>query len=608
MQPIIDAFRSRRFDEAREHFERLDEAQRHHPLVLEIAANLYAQLGRPDDELAQWHALHRIRRHDPRICRSLASALLDQHRFDDAARILERFLTMGHADIEVGALLVQTQLRQRRYEAAIAQAQGLRENASPGAQAALTALEARARFFLDQGVEARALLTSLDAAPPSDAGACREIAESWRTMRDLPMAIAWFERTTRLAPDHLETWEALASCHEQARNKDTARKIAQTVLTKLGPSQGMERLLVRLDHQEGHILQARTRAEALLQRPMPLEDRRSLNLELAKLAQRQGDWSTAYDKAIQGNRLAQTEFARQGYHRGALTATVAHLRACATAPGPEVPTRDSGHRPPTFVVGVPRSGTTLVQQMLQAHPAIETLDETDPASRVLRRYWAGRPDTPVAPFPEQLHQIETDEWPALRQAYWDAVAEDGVTLTNTTHLVDKLPLSLVRLPWLRALFPDALVVLCLRDPRDIVWSNFLQDYAPNSFSAETTSLTSTASFVAETLRLWLAWRDEPPLRTLVLRYESTVADPEAAMRRVLDAMDLPFNPAVTRPHELVPRPIRTPSYLDVNQPIHQGASERWRQLLPFLNPVRTVLEPVVTALGYPPTPDPAPMR
>ncbi|MEO0602076.1 MAG: sulfotransferase, partial [Myxococcota bacterium] len=172
-----------------------------------------------------------------------------------------------------------------------------------------------------------------------------------------------------------------------------------------------------------------------------------------------------------------------------------------------------------------------------------------------------------------------------------------------TRLVDKLPLSLVRLQYFRQLFPDALVVVCLRDPRDLVWSNYLQDFSANPFAAEATDLKRAADLVATTLDLWLAWRDDPPMRTIELRYEDVTTNPEKAMRGVLDGMGLPWDPAVTTPHvQAATRPIRTPSYHDVGKPVHEGAQARWRKVLPYLEPVLDQLAPYVEAFGYPPTP------
>ncbi|MEM6930004.1 MAG: sulfotransferase, partial [Myxococcota bacterium] len=475
---------------------------------------------------------------------------------------------------------------------------------------AINALEASASFHLYHVNRARALRRTLDESPPGSAIACREIGQTWRTLHDFPRAIAWFTRAGALEPRDVDTWETLASCHEQNREPTKARQIADATRMRFGLTAGIERLLVRLDHHDEHLEEARRRGERLLAEPLLPSMRRSLHLELAAVAQRQGDVAATWEHAQAGNRLAQAEFTQQGLLPGVFTASVRHVVDQArTVFANPVPPSD-GRLPPTFVVGVPRAGTTLVQQMLQAHPRIETLDETDPGSRVLRRHWAEHSAiTPLA-YPDQLRQISPEAWVELRDAYWSAVAEDGVEPTLLasdvdpvgTRLVDKLPLSLVRLQYFRQLFPDALVVVCLRDPRDLVWSNVLQDFSANPFAAEATDLARAADLVAATLDLWLAWRDDPPMRTIELRYEDVTADPEASMRRVLDGMGLAWDPAVAAPHLQVARPIRTPSYLDVGKPIHKGAQARWRKVLPYLEPVLEPLAPYVEAFGYEPTP------
>ncbi len=610
---FVEEFRSGHYEEARTLFESLPEAQRTHPIILEIAANVYAQLGDPDGEVSQWRELGRLRPYDARVCRSLATALLDHDRLDEACAELQRFLFGQHADVEVAGLLVQVFLRRRQYGEAIEVVEEVRSLAGPDEAAALVALEARARFHLDQLTTARALLATLDREPPASVVACREIAQTWRTMRDFPQAIAWFNRAGALDPSHVETWEALASCHEQNRDPERARQIAHATAARFGSTTGMERLLVRIEHQEDQLTAARQRGEALLERSLAPSVRRSLHLELATVAQRQGDLVGAFAHARSGNELATIEFGQQGLLPGLFTESVRQIasRAHIAFGTPARPT--DGRRAPVFLVGVPRAGTTLVQQMLQGHSRIETLDETDPGSRILRRHWASHPELAPAPYPEQLAQIEPGDWPGLRDAYWAAVAEDGVSAetlasnadANGIRLVDKLPLSIVRLHWFRLLFPDALLLTCVRDPRDLVWSNYLQDSAANPFAAETTDLASTAELVATVLELWLAWREDPPLRTIEVRYEDVTTDPEATMRPVIEAMGLEWEASVTTPHlHSRRRPIRTPSYHDVGKPIHAGAQGRWRKVRSHLEPVLPRLDAVVRRLGYAPTLEP----
>lgn len=599
---LIEAFRAGRHLEAVMRFEALEPARQRHPVLLEVAANLYGQLGRPDDEIAQWQLLCALQPNDGRVCRSLASALLERDRLDEAGQVLQHFAQRHPENAEVGGLLAQVWLRLRRPADAVIVLTSLRANATGDAWAALTALEARARYHLDDRSRARDLLAAIDANPPTDAAACREVAQAWRELHAPDRAVHWYERAVQEDPSCMETWAALASCHEQNRDATRARTLAEALRGRVGPSPRLDRLLVRLDHHDGRLDAALTRADQLFEADLPLPDRRSLHLEVARIAQRTGDRARTIHHAHAGNALARQEFVRQGLVPGEFTAHVRHVRDRVHADLRPAPARTTGPRAPVIVAGFPRSGTTLVQQMLQAHPRIESLDETDPGTRVLRRYWRSRPELTPAPFPEQLDQIPTEAWPALRDAYFVAVAEDGVprrALEAGTVLVDKLPLSLVRLHWLARLFPDATLVVCLRDPRDVVWSNYVQDYAPNPFSIESTSLRGIAELVAATLEGWLAWRADPPLHTVELSYEATTRDPETAMRSVLEAIELPFDEAVLDSHRgSQHRVIRTPSYHDVSQPIHTKAQGRWRDFADELAPVLPVLEPVIEAFGH----------
>ncbi|MEO0605285.1 MAG: tetratricopeptide repeat protein, partial [Myxococcota bacterium] len=301
---FIEAFRAGRYQAARTVFEGLQGGEREHPLVLEVAANVYGQLGERDLEVDHWRTLSRIRPTDARICRSLATALLDQERLEEASKELRRFLFGQQPDVEVAGLLAQVLLRRRKYADSIEVVEEIRSVAEADDRAALTALEARARFHLDQITAARALLKALDEAPPGSAIACREIGQTWRTMHDFPRAIAWFTRAGALEPRDVDTWETLASCHEQNREPTKARQIADATRMRFGLTAGIERLLVRLDHHDEHLEEARRRGERLLAEPLLPSMRRSLQLELAAVAQRQGDLAATWEHAQAGNRLA----------------------------------------------------------------------------------------------------------------------------------------------------------------------------------------------------------------------------------------------------------------------------------------------------------------
>ena len=246
-------------------------------------------------------------------------------------------------------------------------------------------------------------------------------------------------------------------------------------------------------------------------------------------------------------------------------------------------------RPPVFIFGFPRSGTTLVERILGAHPALVATDEANllgaPLAHV-SRHLGGRP----------AHALTDAEVVLLRGLFERRAARH----TSTARVVDKLPLNIVHVALVRRVFPDAPILVMLRDPRDCVWSAFVQEFSPNPAMVHTTTLAGAARLYAATMGLWQVARTLPGLRATEVRYEDVVADLETGARALLTAAGLPWDPAVLDYRAtLAGQVVRTPSFAAVGRPLTRSRVGRWRNLAPAMAPILPVLEPFVTAWGYP---------
>ncbi len=258
---------------------------------------------------------------------------------------------------------------------------------------------------------------------------------------------------------------------------------------------------------------------------------------------------------------------------------------------------DEAEPAPVFFVGFPRSGTTLMEQMLRAHPRIVTTAEVTPLAPVraeARRLAAERGQT----FPDCLEAWDAADFDDLRRRFRDR-AEALVGPLEGRTLVDKLPVNIVRLGLVEKLWPGARVLVALRDPRDACLSCFMQRFTLNSAMVNFLDLERTGRTYAETMGLWLRSREVLSLASLEYRYEDLVADFEGTLREVLDFIGVGWHPAVTGYREAAMKEvIRTPSYRDVTAPIHQHAVGRWKAYEAELAPILPVLAPFVESFGY----------
>jgi len=245
-----------------------------------------------------------------------------------------------------------------------------------------------------------------------------------------------------------------------------------------------------------------------------------------------------------------------------------------------------------FFVGFPRSGTTLMERALKAHPRIVTTDERSPLAPIL----AELGESPG--YPQDLERLDGGEIAALQDRFW-ARAEDVLGPLDGKVLVDKMPLNLVNLGLANGLFPDARVLVALRDPRDACLSCFMQRFQFSDAMANFLDLESTATAYAAVMALWLHYREALSAPWREYRYEDLVADFRGTVEGVLGFIGLAWHDDVLGYGERAKdQVITTPSYRQVTRAIDPRAAGRWRRYRDELSPVLPRLRPLVRALGY----------
>ncbi len=254
--------------------------------------------------------------------------------------------------------------------------------------------------------------------------------------------------------------------------------------------------------------------------------------------------------------------------------------------------RGSPSRLPIFIVGMPRSGTTLTEQILASHSRVVGAGELPDIQRLIGRLAA--PSATPAGVVYSLLGMEPAPFHDLAQHHIDRLAALG---KNAEHVVDKMPSNYLHLGLIAALWPEAQIIVCRRDPRDIAmscWSNYFGaiNWA-NDFGA-------IAEQIIEHDRLMAHWKAVLPRPPIEVAYEELVADFEPQTRRLIEALGLSWDPACLDFHTLK-RPIRTASLSQVRKPLYSQSSGRWRNYQATLIPFLEALE----RLGHPLT-DPPP--
>lgn len=263
-----------------------------------------------------------------------------------------------------------------------------------------------------------------------------------------------------------------------------------------------------------------------------------------------------------------------------------YAQARDTAPG-------SGASP-VFIVGFPRSGTTMLEQMLDAHPGYASMDERAILQRCIE--WM---EAQGKRYPYDLGELDEAQVEAMRQVYWSEIAK-VIALAPGQQLVDKNPLNMLRLPMIVRLFPNARIILALRHPCDVLLSCYMQNFRSPAFMVLCSSLERLAKSYVNAMRFWIHHQALLQPDLLVLKYEETVADFPAQVQRIGGFLGIaqPEFLAGFSQHAARKGYISTPSYSQVVEPVNRRAVDRWHAYAPWLASALPILQPVAAHWDY----------
>lgn len=322
------------------------------------------------------------------------------------------------------------------------------------------------------------------------------------------------------------------------------------------------------------------------------EDKTPLLFALGKALEDQASYEEAFSAFSEANALRRARFP---YDQDEHAAATRRSRAVFT---PEffAERRGSGSEAndPIFVVGMPRSGSTLVEQILASHSAVEGTMELVELLAITQRLGKD------APYPELLREFPVNSLRQLSEEYLDRTRI--YRRSSAPRFIDKLPNNFTQIGFVHLILPNAHIIDVRRHPLACCVSNFKQHWATGQNFAY--DLADLGAYYREYVELMAHFDVALPGKVHRVIYEDLVAQPEAETRRLLDACGLPFEEACLRFYENT-RAVRTPSSEQVRQPIFSAGLDNWRPFEPWLAPLKAALGPVLDA--YPAAPPLSPL-
>ena len=431
---------------------------------------------------------------------------------------------------------------------------------------------------------------------PDDTNARLNLAAVLIEERETHEAIAVLRDALEIKPGDVDLLIQLASALELVNQLDEAFEVIEQV-EEINPGIARVSMLAgMISRRQGKFDIAEKHLKAAIERGLSDEEEIEAFNQLGLTFDAMGNGKEAFSAFEQSNSAMAKYVGGQMADGSGYLSEVAAIKDFFTdetsrALAEKLETDDDFR--PVFFVGFPRSGTTLLEQVLKAHPGLVTTDERSPLSAVIREI-RGLPGG----YPHGLNRLDSNDLIRLRQSFRE-FCWDNIDDLQGKQLVDKLPLNIVHLGVAKLLFPKARILVALRDPRDACLSCFMQKFEINHAMANFLELKTTGLAYEAVMNLWLHYRTGFDGSWLEYHYEDLVENFDDTVTRILDFIGVGWHEDINDYRQAAKqRVITTPSYRDVTAPVNDSALARWRRYEQELTPILPTLEPFVDVFGY----------
>lgn len=437
-------------------------------------------------------------------------------------------------------------------------------------------------------------------ASPSDFDFALEMAGQLQHWNDFNGALELLKGVVEINPESFRAHQLIAAAYAQLNRKTEALASAEKALALAPENHMMQVFLGSLEADAGRAREARNRMESVLgSKPNPREAFRA-HKELARILDKLGEHDQVFAHLHAAGELSRLlpEYAQQDAMLVPNMLRENQAEYDRKLMGRWVGTEFPPTQPaPCFIVGFMRSGTTLTQEVLDAHPGIVVADEIDFVTMTKRELHAI--DKSTGSTADKLKRLDLSGVLHLRDHYWRNVRERFGDVIDKQLFVDKFTMNIVDLGLINCLFPDAKVIFVMRDPRDVCLSCHMQLMVPTPTTVQLLTWEGTARFYAQVMDWWIHIRNQMTVKLIELRYENAVVDFEQTFRQIFDFLGLPWDSEVTQFHKhSALKHVASPSRTQVTQALYASSVARWRFYESDVARIWPRLQPYVMTFGY----------
>ena len=432
---------------------------------------------------------------------------------------------------------------------------------------------------------------------PNFAEAHSNLANALFLQDDLVGAIAAFDDALAISPDDLTTIRTLAGLLERANRLEDARAVIERGLAFASDDEELNLLAAKCERRNGDIQEAIERLSTIDRSGTPTRTTLNICFEMGRLHDRIGNNEEAHALFVEANELSRAYPPHGKFNKDHFLNLIASIESQLTEEWLKSWTATPallGRETPIFFVGFPRSGTTLIEQVLASHPDLQTLDEK-PVIDEMREDVNSFPKS----YPAALADLTPAEIERLRANYFQT-ADGFLDQQSGRLIVDKMPLNVIHAALIRRIFPQAKFVLAVRHPYDVCLSCFMQNFEISSAMANFYTIEDAANLYARAMTLWQKSVRVLSLDYHAVKYEDFVDDLETQARELLRFVGVAWDASVLKftDHAKKRARIGTISYDQVVEPIYQRARYRWKNYRNAFGASQNVLKPFAESFGY----------
>jgi tetratricopeptide (TPR) repeat protein len=490
------------------------------------------------------HFLQSNKRHVEGMC-LLAEIGIELKIYDDAEFLLASALELAPNHIHARSQYLNLLIRLGKYKAAEKQVESLLLEQPDN----LSFKVAKASVLTGLGQIKQAIMLFEQAIERDDkvAGFHLQLGHALKTKGEIERAVLSYQKAYQISPSYGDAFWSLA-------NTKTYR------------------------FSDEEITQMQTQGE---NKALALTDKIQLHFATGKAFEDRKEYSQAFQAYQQGNEL---QHAHNGFDINKIEQQVAEqIKHCSAELFEKRGKLGLNVQDPIFIVGLPRSGSTLLEQILASHSQVDGTMELHNILGLASRLRGRNPSHKESQYPKNLSEIDPGYFKRFGQQFID---ETQVYREHAPLFIDKMPNNFLHIGLIRLILPNAKIIDARRSPMACCFSGFKQLFAEGQdFSY---SLEDIGRYYQAYLKLMAHWDNVLPDFVLTVNHEDVVDDLETQVRRMLNFCGLEFEQSCLDFHK-TKRNIKTPSSEQVRQPIYKSATEQWRHFEPYLTPLKKVL-------------------